>query len=476
MMTQNRSDNYDVIIIGAGIGGLVCGCYLARAGMKVLIVEQHYKPGGYCSSFKRNGFTFDAAAHSFGGYREQGIVRKVLTDLGIDKKLKIVRYNPSDIIKTPDGQVSFYSELSETVSDFGKSFPDERTNIRNFFSFLCESNRTFFMRARKWTFDDLLNSYFHDPKLKSIFSFLLLGNGGLPSSLISAFVGTNIIREFLIDGGYYPKGGMQSLSDMLSRRFMEYGGKLRMATKAEKIVVKNGIVTGVRFNKNLFCEAKFVVSNCDARQTFLKLLGSQKISAEIRKKLSIMIPSLSMIVLYLGIDAYYRALPKRGCNIWFLPHYAVEDMYNSAKRRNLNNLEEYMVRFSPEGKTILGFINSSFKARKYWLMNKSKFIESFIGLIEEHTIPDLSDHIVYKDAATPWTLYRYTLNSKGAAYGWTSTPAQVADTDFRRPSFLRGFYLTGHWATQGLGIPGVTYLGYDTAHNIIRRKSNRKLI
>lgn len=60
-------DAYDAVIIGAGIGGLVCGCYLAKAGMKVLIAEHHHKPGGYCTSFKRRGFTFDAAAHSLEG-------------------------------------------------------------------------------------------------------------------------------------------------------------------------------------------------------------------------------------------------------------------------------------------------------------------------------------------------------------------------------------------------------------------------
>src|SRR5512135_1611837 len=95
---QKSSDTmYDAIIIGAGISGLVCGCYLAKAGMKVLIAEQHFKPGGYCTSFKRKGYTFDAAAHSFGGYRKDGIVRKVFSELGIDKRIKIKRYDPSDI-------------------------------------------------------------------------------------------------------------------------------------------------------------------------------------------------------------------------------------------------------------------------------------------------------------------------------------------------------------------------------------------
>ena len=66
-MLKTNNGNYDAVIIGAGVGGLVCGCYLAKAGMKVLIVEQHFKTGGYCTSFKRKNFSFDAAAHCFGG-------------------------------------------------------------------------------------------------------------------------------------------------------------------------------------------------------------------------------------------------------------------------------------------------------------------------------------------------------------------------------------------------------------------------
>ena len=92
-MLKHNENGYDVIIIGAGIGGLVCGCYLAKAGMKVLIAEQHYKPGGYCTSFKRKSFTFDAAAHSFGGYRYDGNMNEILRGLDLHKRITIKRYD-----------------------------------------------------------------------------------------------------------------------------------------------------------------------------------------------------------------------------------------------------------------------------------------------------------------------------------------------------------------------------------------------
>ncbi len=143
-MPKQNKDIYDVVIIGAGIGGLVCGCYLARAGMKVLIIEQHDKPGGYCSSFKRRGFLFDAAAHSFGSYREGGNFRNILTELGMNARLNIRRFNPSDIVISPDHKITFWNDIEKTKTDLLTSFPEETTAIKNFFDYFnpkISSNR-----------------------------------------------------------------------------------------------------------------------------------------------------------------------------------------------------------------------------------------------------------------------------------------------------------------------------------------------
>jgi phytoene dehydrogenase-like protein len=76
-----------VIIIGAGIGGLVCGCYLAKAGLNVLIAEKNFKVGGYCTSFKRGGVLFDACIHTVGSCREDGVITNILRELEIDKEI-----------------------------------------------------------------------------------------------------------------------------------------------------------------------------------------------------------------------------------------------------------------------------------------------------------------------------------------------------------------------------------------------------
>jgi len=472
-MLKLNKNTYDVIIIGAGISGLVCGCYLAKAGMKVLIIEQHNKAGGYCTSFRRNDFIFDAAAHSFGAYRENGTIRRVFDGLEIHKKIEIKKFDPTDIIITPDYKISFWADLNKTLKELQKAFSEESDNINNFFNFLLKPEPNSLSKIRSWTFKNLLDQYFTNNMLKTILATPLLGYGGLPPSLISAFSGTKIYTEFLLDGGYYPEGGMQALSNALAERFKEFGGQLLLSRLVKKIKVKNSNIAGVILEKNGFIPSTYVVSSCDARQTFLRFLGKKIVSEELLNKLNNMTPSLSMFILYLGIDKYFKALPKPGSNIWFLPHYDIEKLYLLVKNRNTTNLaEHYMVRLSPDGRTILAFVNAPFKNKGYWVKNKEKLLESFIGQIEKNTIPNLSKHIVYKDAATPYTLFRYTLNYEGAAYGWAGMPSQFADSDFKKPPFLKGLYLTGHWTTYAQGISGVAYMGRNVAKLLLR---NRKI-
>ena len=103
--------DYDAVIIGAGIGGLVCGCYLAKAGLKTLIVEKNAQPGGYCTSFMKSGYSFDACGHMLSGLRNGGNISRVLMELNLDKRIKITRFDPQDIIITPDAKISFWNNL-----------------------------------------------------------------------------------------------------------------------------------------------------------------------------------------------------------------------------------------------------------------------------------------------------------------------------------------------------------------------------
>jgi prolycopene isomerase len=179
-----------------------------------------------------------------------------------------------------------------------------------------------------------------------------------------------------------------------------------------------------------------------------------------------------MFILYLGVDKNLKSLSKPGVNMWLLPNYDIETMYAKARKGMLNNSEWLMMRVMPDQKSIIMFINSSFNDIGYWRDEKHKLIKSFIKRLE-FIIPNLSRHIVLSDAATPHTLYKWTLNYEGASYGWESMPTQFAVSGLSQTTSIKNLYLTGHWTTLAQGIPGVVYLGRDTARMIARKDKGK---
>jgi phytoene dehydrogenase-like protein len=87
---MNIKDKYDVVFIGAGIGGLICGAFLAKEGLSVLVAEQHSKPGGYCTSFQRKGFTFDTGFDGVTGAEKGGMINNFLEELGLGNEIEFV--------------------------------------------------------------------------------------------------------------------------------------------------------------------------------------------------------------------------------------------------------------------------------------------------------------------------------------------------------------------------------------------------
>jgi phytoene dehydrogenase-like protein len=129
----NKSEmkpKYDVIVLGAGIAGLICGTFMAKQGKKVLIIEQHSIPGGYCTSFKRKGFIFDSAVHHIGGCGKWSVVGRCLKELDIN--INFLQLDPMDSIHFPSFSIDVPAEIDDYVDLLKERFPSEKEQLTLF--------------------------------------------------------------------------------------------------------------------------------------------------------------------------------------------------------------------------------------------------------------------------------------------------------------------------------------------------------
>ena len=209
---MDKKNKYDAIIIGSGIGGLVCGCYLAKNGLKTLLVEKKSKPGGFCNSFNTKNFHFDGCVHSLGDLSSDGNFYKILNELNVFDKINFIRHNPIDKITSPDHELVFYNNIDDTAASIARSFPNEKKNFIKFLDLILEVDaKKTVARLLNKTFSDILDLYFKNHKLKKMLSLPTFANVGVPAQYLNAFTAIkHIIRAFCWMEDITPKGGFKS--------------------------------------------------------------------------------------------------------------------------------------------------------------------------------------------------------------------------------------------------------------------------
>jgi prolycopene isomerase len=181
-------------------------------------------------------------------------------------------------------------------------------------------------------------------------------------------------------------------------------------------------------------------------------------------------PSLSMFILYLGMADTFRGhenVPPH-TNMWYLPDYDLNKMYNMAAEGSIDDVDCFLLRLAADRKSAMMLVFAPFNSAEYWNDNKKRLIDLFMKKVDRFA-PGFSSDVIYKDAATPATLSKWTMNYKGASYGWAGTPSQLAVSGFTQRTDYENLYLTGHWATLVQGVGGVAYLGRETSSKIIKR-------
>jgi all-trans-retinol 13,14-reductase len=339
---------WDAIVIGSGMGGMTAAAMLAKMGQRVLVLEQHYVPGGFTHMFDRPGYTWDVGVHAVGEVTTHSMTGRLLDHL-TDGALTWASlgpvydefYWPDDVrIDFPDSPKAFRQNLVD-------AFPAEVRAIDGYLDAVREVSgamRGYYLArtlpasvgglaervvarravaAFRETTEARLSRLTQNPRLKSVLASQWGYYGSPPSR--SSFAIQALVTKHFMHGGYYPVGGAGEIARTLLSTVANHGGWTRISSDVEQIVLERGKAVGVRLKKSgEVIRAKRIISAAGVMSTLQRLLPRDHVEADWTRGIQRLRPAPAHVCLYLGFKGDIRKAGATAANKWFYETWSTE--------------------------------------------------------------------------------------------------------------------------------------------------------
>ena len=510
---------YDAIVIGAGLGGLSTAALLTTNGRRVLVLEQNQVVGGCSQVFRRQGnrYEFDVGVHYIGDCAPGGTVDRLMHALGLDGRIDFAELDadgfstitlPGVSFRVPRGWREYEDRLAAT-------FPDQEAGVRRCVRTLravAEEisaerpsgvrhalSRAGGLRSTLWWGLRPLARLYDACGLSQEVRTVIAGECGdyaVPPSKAPVALHAGFLDHYLKAGAYYPKGGGQVIAARLTEVIAAHGGTVHTKARVDRIVVEGGRAVGVRLTDGEEIRSPVVVSNADIQRTYLELVGREHLPQRLRRKAESFRMALPLFSLYLAVDFDVRdRLPNSTC--WIYPHADIEAIYADAYAGRIPaQVPVFMTsgtlkdpggdHTAPPGHSTLELMTIAPADHDAWavgagpvagerysrgpayLVTKEKLAEAVLDTASM-VVPDLREHIVYRDASTPITQERFTLSTGGACYGLEMTISQLGPFRPDVTTTIPGLFLAGASTKHQHGIVATLNGGAGTAGAILGR-------
>ncbi|MDI6830149.1 MAG: FAD-dependent oxidoreductase [Actinomycetota bacterium] len=491
--------DYDVVVVGAGLGGLSAAANLAAAGRRVLVLERHCVPGGYASTFCRGRFEFEISLHELSGLGHagrRGPLWYSLEKIGVAQKVEFLDIPDFYRSAYPDLDLVMPAEREAYDEVLCENFPAEAEGIRKFTSLMfamldevsafspqamAENPAAFanLMTYAGASLADVLNAEVKDERARAVIA-QLWGYYGLPPSRLSFLLFAIANATYLRYGPVHVKGKSQALSQAFVESILERGGEVWLNNGASRILTSGGKVTGVVADDGTEIATSYVVSNANPISTCLDLVGRDAIPSWYLKRLGWGRIGTSLFTVFLGLDCPVRDLGLENHEIMFNLDYDFESHYRAARGAAVYQPKGLAVapynivdpEFSPPGTgvvtlTAVGYGDTWLTLSPEGYVEAKNALASRLLDLAERVAPGIRDHIEVVEVATPLTHLRYTGNVEGAVYGYENSPAEGTVLRLPNRGPLEGLYFAGAWVRVGGGFQPCIDSGRTAAENVL---------
>ena len=494
---QEIQPEFDAIIIGSGIGGLVTATQLAAKKAKVLVLESYIIPGGSSGYFERSGYHFDVGASMIFGFGDRGTTNLLTRALAaVDMKVETIPDPVQVHYHLPENlELKVHQDYEKFLQELISKFPHEAAGIRKFYGecwkvFNCLNSmellsleelgyltRVFFKnplaclglaRYLPQNVGDLARQYIRDPKLLQFIDMECYIWSVVPADQTPMINAGMVFADRHYGGINYPKGGVGTIAQKLVEGLEKVGGKIQYKAKVAKIILEGNQAVGVKLASGQEYRAKRIISNATRWDTFEKLLPAADMPRAEKQWQTRYKKSPSFLSIHLGVAAEVLP-PGTECH-----HVILEEWGNMEKSQgtifvSIPTLLDPSL--APAGHHIIHTFTPSWVEEWQGLspaeytQHKEAAAEKLIDRLEQ-IFPGLNQGLDFMEIGTPRSHRRF-LGREDGTYG--PIPRQklwgLLGMPFNRTA-VPGLYCVGDSTFPGQGLNAVAFSGFACAHRV----------